>query len=146
MRFRHVVGVLAIMLIAIPAIASARSASDLRVIAALDPPSVLPPGASFSAAATIANIGGARTPTTQTSFYLSRDAKTPQIKLASIRTPRLNPRQTIDRWVTFSVPQDTAKGEYYLIVCADTTHRAHEGNEKNNCITSASAVGIQPFR
>lgn len=136
---RAVAGLAAIgLVVASPAFAAARP--DLRVYGLTDPPSQLAIGQSFSIDVAVKNIGKASSRTEgQTSIALVHDPQHPAavVTLGHLSMPRLKPGHTSMKGIRVQLPAGMPAGDYFLWICADSTKRVAESNERNNCESSA---------
>ncbi len=123
---------------------------DLRVWGVVDPPSQLAVGQQFSEEIFVRNIGAAKTTATgRTDLYLSENPRTlvHAVHLGSVALPRLKQGHESIKGTRLQLPADTpVSPEYFVLVCTDTTHRVHERNEDNNCLSSAISMEVVAAR
>jgi hypothetical protein len=128
--------------------ASSRARPDLRILAIVDAPSPMLPGAQFTAGVEVGNTGRARAVASKTRYRLSRDKRAGRSDrvLGTRRTSRLRPGSSTLGMIRLEVPHGIAPGSYWLIACADATRAVRERREGNNCMVSAYEMIIEPRR
>ena len=106
---------------------------DLVVAKVSNPPASLASG--FMASTEVENIGGRPAAATTTRFYLSSDKKPSRsdVLAGAVNVAALGAgkHQTVRTRVV--APKGTKPGTYFLIACADATHKVTEKSEVNNC-------------
>ena len=119
--------------------------ADLVETSISNPPPTSNPGSKFYVTDSLKNNGDRRAPASVTRYYLS---KTKQKTSASILLTGTKSVPAIDGWGTFSgsiivyPPAGIPSDSYYLLACADDLKAVTEGDETNNCITSATTVNF----
>jgi hypothetical protein len=118
------------------ALAHGHHAPDLVVTSVSSPPASL--DSAFSAKARVKNTGKAPAPATRTLFYLSADAKLGKDDpvAGQAHSPALGAGEHSSTPAQVKAPPGTQPGTYYVITCADGTHKVRESNESNNCRAS----------
>lgn len=141
------IGVATVAVASLPAIGltqgGSASAPDLAASAASEPPDFELAGGRFRIYLTVSNQGRASAEVSRARAFLSTDqARGGDIAVGSRRIPAIRPRSQATRDATLRIPENTAAGFYYLIVCADGTRQVTESAEGNNCFIGGQQVGI----
>lgn len=138
-------GALSLVVIALPATATAAPRADLQVRAVSTASSQEAPGSRLTALATVRNAGDKTAPPSRLGFYLSRDRRKGSGDFRLRPRPRLRARRAGTRaglLRTLTVPTDVSAGRYVLIACADDTNRVRESRERNNCRSARRPIRI----
>jgi len=105
----------------------------------------IPPGAKLGIPAAVRNKGARRARASRARFYLSEDRRrgddTALASAVRVQTLRAGRREAFRASVR--VPASTKNGSYYVLACADSSHRVAERREGNNCRASAGRVTIK---
>lgn len=113
-------------------------------------PTTVARGAATTATFTAVNQGDAPMPASKARWYLSTNAFIssadtplgPVIDVASIDVAAVSATST----TSLTIPAGTAKGNYFIGLCLDTTSVATEFSEGNNCHDGATnALGLEPI-
>jgi hypothetical protein len=146
--------VLVALLALAPASAEARRRPDLVVSKVSNPPPAGLPGTSLVVSATARNRGRRRAGRSRLGFFLSTDrhkSKTDfKLRTRSVRAlrhgkhakARTKPKLPTAVIARARLAATVKAGSYYLIACADATHRVRESNERNNCRTSKKLIKV----
>ena len=121
------------------------SMPDLGQTAVSDPPTSKKAGARFRIRDTVENQGTATAGVSSTRFYLSLDGQwdASDVLLSGSRSvPELAAGATSTGSTRVGIPDATAAGTYYVIVCADDTGLIAEGDETNNCLASTATIDV----
>lgn len=121
-------------------------APDLIISSVSNPPATSPIAGSFTVTDITRNQGTAATGvSTINRYYLSLDTvKNSNDKLLSGKhgVVSLAAGAGATGTVKLTVPSGVTAGSYYLLACADDTAKVTEGNEANNCTSSAGQIQI----
>ncbi len=90
------------------------------------------------------NQGNLTAESSRTCFYLSKDTeKDDKDTLLKCRAvPTLAPHDSSKRKINLKMPRNTEAGTYYLISCADDSHRVEEMDEGNNCKVARNRIKV----
>jgi subtilase family serine protease len=123
---------------------AATQGTDYRVIAVSDPPASGSAGYAFSISDTTKNFGLATETTSDTDYYLSKNAKKDagDTFLSDRGLVGLAKHEANSGGLNLHVPDPIASGSYYVIACADANNAIAELNENNNCRASAAKIAI----
>jgi len=115
--------------------AAATRRPDLVVTAASGVTSSLAPGAAFTIADTVRNVGRRRARASTTGYLLSLEAvRTADDTLLGTRVvKRLKPKKSAKGTAPIRLPLGTPTGRYVILACADVKRKVKESREKNNC-------------
>ena len=139
-----------------------RAKPNLAVAKVAEPPRTKPEGASFAAAAAIANRSAAKSPPSATRFYLTTDPKrslkdrrtssqNPRASYRDLRligarkVPALAPRtnSSLSKGRTrVRIPLATPAGSYHLLACADDRGAVAESKEADNCRATKKRIVV----
>jgi hypothetical protein len=142
------IGVACATVVALPAIGLTQGGGggkpDLAVSAAAEPPDFEIAGGRFRIYLTISNQGRDDAGRSRARAFLSGDTRRNRgdIALGTRRIPGIAEKGQETRQLTARIPESTAAGPYFLIVCADTRRQVDESRESNNCHVSGQQVGI----
>jgi hypothetical protein len=126
-----------------PAAAAPKPRPDLGIAGILSVPAQVRAGGHFGVKVMVVNEGTAAAPGSRVTVHLSRDRK----KSAGDTTVGRTAAGRLDPWgidtvaAKLAVP-GSARGEYYLIACADAARKVRESKEKNNCNASEATVEV----
>lgn len=121
---------------------------DLATTALSDPAGPVVAGNSastFTMTDTVVNLGQLAAPATVSRYYLSGDAfkSGDDVRVSATRAvPALDPGASSAGMVTLTAPAGCAEGDYFVLACADDTALVVEGNEANNCRSSAATLRV----
>jgi hypothetical protein len=121
---------------------------DLVATGVSNPPPVLGRGNGFAVTDALLNqaLVGAAASTMR--YYLSTDrvrGGADRLLAGTRPVPALGAGQSDTGTASAIIPATTPLGTYYLLACADDlAPKMAEGNESNNCATSASTVRVAP--
>jgi subtilase family serine protease len=116
---------------------------DFIETAVSNPPASAAPGAAFSVTDTVQNAGSATGGASTTRYYLSLDTSKDAGDLLLTGTrgvPSLASGANSTGTTSITVPATAPLATYWLLACADDLARVAEGDETNNCISSATSV------
>ena len=109
---------------------------DLMVAALTDAPTSVLPNETFSATATIENVGEGGSDASTTKFYLVSAGGLTRKNLKGVQSVAALAGGAIDGpAVTLKVYSDTVPGAYLFQACADGAGAIAEAVENNNCVT-----------
>ena len=119
-------------------------ASPDLIVSALSPaPAAVTPNALFTVTDTTLNQGPEPAAASRTSYYLSINGTSTDVKLTGNRTlTALTPGEDSSGAVRLRVPATTPLRTYWILACADAGVEVAEGLETNNCRRSEDPVVI----
>ena len=140
-----VTGALVGTVVALPAAAQATTRPDLTVSALTLSSRDVVQGATVRVAETTRDAR-ATAAATRTGYWLSRDRthSASDRLLGKRAVPKLAPARTSPYSRSWTIPATTGTGTWYVVACADTTHRVRESAKGNNCRASASLTVRTP--
>ncbi len=132
-------------LIGLPTAARAATRPDLTVSALTLATRHLVRGGALRVTETT-HDAGATAPSTWTRYWLSRDRthSTSDRLLGSRAVPKLRPARHSSFAKSWTIPASTGTGTWYVVACADASHKVRESHESNNCRASASLTVTAP--
>ncbi len=132
-------------LIGLPTAARAATRPDLTVSALTLTTRHLVRGGALRVTETT-HDAGATAPSTWTRYWLSRDRthSTSDRLLGSRAVPKLRPARHSSFAKSWTIPASTGTGTWYVVACADASHKVRESRESNNCRASASLTVTAP--
>jgi subtilase family serine protease len=140
-------GAAAALVLLVPvAVAPAAGKPDLLVDFISEPPSAISVGDEFSMVVKVRNAGKAQARSSTMRFYVSLDKTLERTEAVGTRSlPRLKAGGSRLVSFRFAVPAKVDPGhDYFVFTCLDSTKRAKESDEANNCTGSATLVSVRP--
>jgi len=129
-------GVLAAAVVLVLLLGAGADASSVRPDLIVTRVSVVQPLGSLRVTDVVMNRGTGPAPRTTGSYELGR------VRLGAYAIKPLRPGSKSRRSKTLTIPQSLRPGSYRLRVCADSSRRIRETNERNNCRVALPPVTI----